>query len=41
MAQVLAAFGVFAVGYLMRPLGGMPTGAIGDRMAGARHSPSR
>jgi MHS family proline/betaine transporter-like MFS transporter len=31
VAQVLAAFGVFAIGYLMRPLGGMLTGAIGDR----------
>jgi MHS family proline/betaine transporter-like MFS transporter len=31
VAQVLAAFGVFAVGYLMRPLGGMLTGVIGDR----------
>ena len=31
VAQVLAAFGVFAVGYLMRPLGGMLTGDIGDR----------
>jgi MHS family proline/betaine transporter-like MFS transporter len=31
VAQVLSAFGVFAVGYLMRPLGGMVTGVIGDR----------
>jgi MFS transporter, MHS family, proline/betaine transporter len=31
VAQVLAAFGVFAVGYLMRPLGGLLTGMIGDR----------
>src|SRR5215475_9337899 len=31
VAQVLAAFSVFAVGYVMRPLGGMLTGAIGDR----------
>ena len=31
VAQVLAAFGVFAVGYLMRPLGGVLTGVIGDR----------
>lgn len=30
VAQVLAAFGVFAVGYVMRPLGGLLTGAIGD-----------
>ena len=31
VAQVLAAFGVFAIGFLMRPLGGLLTGAIGDR----------
>ena len=31
VAQVLAAFGVFAIGYLMRPLGGAVTGYIGDR----------
>jgi MHS family proline/betaine transporter-like MFS transporter len=31
VAQVLAAFGVFAVGYLMRPLGGAVVGHIGDR----------
>ena len=31
VAQVLAAFGVFAIGYLMRPLGGAVTGHIGDR----------
>ena len=31
VAQVLAAFGVFAVGYVMRPLGGLLTGMIGDR----------
>ena len=31
VAQVLAAFGVFAVGFLMRPLGGLLTGYIGDR----------
>jgi MFS transporter, MHS family, proline/betaine transporter len=31
VAQVLAAFGVFAVGYFMRPLGGMLSGVIGDR----------
>ena len=29
--QVLAAFSVFAVGYLMRPLGGIVVGHIGDR----------
>ncbi|MFI4998547.1 MAG: MFS transporter [Reyranellales bacterium] len=31
VAQVLAAFGIFAVGYVMRPLGGALTGHIGDR----------
>jgi MFS transporter, MHS family, proline/betaine transporter len=32
IAQVLAAFGVFAVGYLMRPVGGALVGHIGDRL---------
>lgn len=31
LSQTLAAFGVFAVGYLMRPLGGVVVGHIGDR----------
>src|SRR5262245_23106 len=31
VAQLLAAFGVFAVGYLMRPVGGALVGHIGDR----------
>ena len=31
VAQVLAAFGVFAAGYLARPLGGLLIGHIGDR----------
>ena len=31
VAQILAAFGVFAVGYVMRPLGGTFLGYIGDR----------
>ncbi len=31
VTQVLAAFGVFGVGFLMRPLGGLLTGFIGDR----------
>ncbi|MBY0325211.1 MAG: MFS transporter [Reyranella sp.] len=31
VAQVLAAFGVFAAGFVMRPLGGLVTGLIGDR----------
>ena len=30
--QVLAAFGVFAAGFLMRPLGGVLVGHIGDRL---------
>jgi MHS family proline/betaine transporter-like MFS transporter len=30
VAQVLAAFGVFAIGYLMRPIGGAVIGYIGD-----------
>jgi MHS family proline/betaine transporter-like MFS transporter len=32
IAQVLAAFGIFAVGFLMRPIGGAVIGAIGDRL---------
>lgn len=32
IAQLLAAFGVFAVGYLMRPVGGVIVGHIGDRL---------
>lgn len=31
VAQLLSAFGVFAVGYLMRPLGGALLGHIGDK----------
>jgi MHS family proline/betaine transporter-like MFS transporter len=31
VAQLLSAFGVFAVGYLMRPVGGVLVGHIGDR----------
>jgi MFS transporter, MHS family, proline/betaine transporter len=31
VAQLLSAFGVFAVGYLMRPVGGALVGHIGDR----------
>src|SRR5271169_7180068 len=31
VAQVLAAFGIFAVGFLMRPVGGAFVGMIGDR----------
>ena len=31
VAQVIAAFGVFAVGFLMRPIGGIVLGHIGDK----------
>src|SRR5262247_1637376 len=31
VAQLLSAFGVFALGYLMRPIGGVVVGHIGDR----------
>jgi MFS transporter, MHS family, proline/betaine transporter len=31
VAQVLAAFGIFAVGFLMRPVGGAVIGYLGDR----------
>ncbi|MCC6778909.1 MAG: MFS transporter [Hyphomicrobiales bacterium] len=31
LAQLLSAFGVFALGYLMRPVGGVLIGHIGDR----------
>jgi MHS family proline/betaine transporter-like MFS transporter len=31
VAQVISAFGIFAVGFLMRPLGGMVFGYIGDK----------
>src|SRR5262245_15950170 len=31
VAQLLSAFGVFAIGYLMRPIGGVFIGHIGDR----------
>ena len=31
VAQLISAFGIFALGYLMRPLGGVVTGHIGDR----------
>ena len=33
VAQVLAAFGIFAIGYVMRPLGGVIIGYIGDRVS--------
>ncbi|HYD07942.1 MAG TPA: MFS transporter [Reyranella sp.] len=32
VAQVLAAFGIFAVGFLMRPIGGALVGHIGDKL---------
>ena len=33
VAQLLSAFGVFALGYLMRPLGGVLVGHIADRLS--------
>ena len=33
IAQVLAAFGIFAIGYLMRPVGGILIGHIVDRVS--------
>lgn len=33
IAQVLMAFGIFAIGFLMRPLGGIVIGYIGDRVS--------
>ena len=32
LASLIKAFGVFAAGYLMRPLGGIIFGHIGDRL---------
>src|SRR5262245_52167211 len=32
VAQILSAFGIFAVGYLMRPVGGALVGHIGDKL---------
>src|SRR5437588_3674639 len=32
VAQLLSAFGIFAVGYLMRPVGGALVGSIGDKL---------
>ena len=32
LASTISAFGVFAAGYMMRPLGGMIFGSIGDRL---------
>jgi MFS transporter, MHS family, proline/betaine transporter len=32
VAQILSAFGIFAVGYLMRPVGGALVGHIGDQL---------
>ncbi len=36
VAQLLSAFGVFAIGYLMRPIGGVLVGHIGDRFGRRR-----
>jgi MFS family permease len=35
VAQLLSTFGVFAVGYLMRPIGGVIVGHIGDTLGNA------
>ena len=40
-ASVIAAFGVFAAGFLMRPIGGLLFGYIGDRIGRKRRSPCR
>ena len=32
VAQLISAFGIFAIGYVMRPVGGIVTGYIGDRL---------
>ena len=37
VAQVLAAFGVFAVSFMMRPIGGAIFGHVGDRIGRASH----
>ncbi|HEY4909158.1 MAG TPA: MFS transporter, partial [Methylomirabilota bacterium] len=36
LSGLLQAFGVFAVGYLMRPIGGMLFGHLGDRLGRKR-----
>ena len=36
VAQLLLTFGVFAIGYLMRPIGGVLVGHIGDRFGRRR-----
>ncbi|UYN93124.1 MAG: MFS transporter [Enhydrobacter sp.] len=36
IAQILSAFGIFAVGYLMRPVGGALVGHIGDKFGRRR-----
>jgi MFS transporter, MHS family, proline/betaine transporter len=36
VSQVLSAFGIFAIGYLMRPIGGLVVGHIGDRIGRTR-----
>ena len=39
VAQLLSTFGVFAVGYLARPLGGVFIGHMASASDGARRSP--
>lgn len=40
-AQLLSTFGAFAAAFLVRPLGGMVFGPLGDRVGRRRSSPSR
>ena len=40
LAQLLSAYGIFAVGFVVRPLGGIVVGHIGDRF-GRAHRPHR
>ena len=41
VSSLIAAFGVFAAGFLMRPLGSLVFGHIGDKMAARWRSPHR
>ena len=38
LASLLGTFGVYATGFLMRPLGGLVFGHIGDRWGANEHS---
>ena len=37
VVQLISAFGIFAAGYLMRPIGGIIFGNIGDRKGRKKH----